>query len=252
MSRAHLFGALLRMYRESYWARVTGRAAASDPAPQMKLSALALIRCLKESGYPISSPAYSEIEAGKNMPRDAQGFIDKTSQCLKLTDDQKRRLYEAMAYDLVYPRLGGLSTSVLRQFSAFGKQLKRWRGRNGMSVEQLAGCLTGNGFLPVVASRDGLDMMSKDDLDDGELTPGDLAKYISLIEDFFVWPFAEEQRAVFVDFCVRCLGAESKDDLRRGMEEDVQLARLIAGEDDCQDDDDAEHSAPADRPALPR
>jgi hypothetical protein len=95
-----------------------------------------------------------------------------------------------------------------------------------MSVEDLANCLKAHGFVARVRTIEDIE----DDAEYDEMTQADLARYISHIEDFFEWPFAEQQREEFVIYCVLCLGPEASEDLARGMAEDIALTKLLEGE----------------------
>lgn len=103
--RFESFGALLRFYRETYGERMQRR----DPTmPRVKLTALALIECLRKRGYSITSGTLSEIEAGSNIPRDPKAFIDAVSLCLglEIEGEDWRALVQFLAYDIVRARVG--------------------------------------------------------------------------------------------------------------------------------------------------
>ena len=78
------FGDLVRYLRTSYGDRIgqnlPGR-------PRVTLTALSLIKCLAEHGYPITSGAYSEIESGNTLPRDPVRFWDAICQCLAIDEN---------------------------------------------------------------------------------------------------------------------------------------------------------------------
>ncbi len=108
---ARHFGEMLRQFRESYYERVRPHRPGA-PSPRLRLSALALIKCLAEAGYSVSSGAYSEIEAGKSIPREPRKFVDAVSICLELTSDEKEHLTRQLGYDIVYARLGDFADLV--------------------------------------------------------------------------------------------------------------------------------------------
>ena len=109
------FGQLLRRSRESYPDRFRRK---YPGAPRVKLTALALIECLREKGYPLTSGAYSEIENGSNLPRDPQRFVDAIAECL-LLDEQKdyEELARRLAYDIVRARASKRMADI-----AFGRE----------------------------------------------------------------------------------------------------------------------------------
>ncbi|HEY7782217.1 MAG TPA: hypothetical protein VIC85_18650 [Ktedonobacterales bacterium] len=108
------FGALLREYRESYGERILQRDRRPG-RPRVRLTAQALIACMEETGYSISSGSYSEIEAGNTLPRDARSFVRSVSVCLELDDAQSARLTEQLAYDIVRSKLGDLADQVFHR-----------------------------------------------------------------------------------------------------------------------------------------
>jgi hypothetical protein len=109
--RSNYFGRQLRALRETYVER-TGRGSASGPMLRTRVSALALIQCLEQAGYPISSGAFSEIENGLSIPRDAPQFVESVCACLQVTKDDKQDLIDRLAYDVLYARLGELVEQV--------------------------------------------------------------------------------------------------------------------------------------------
>jgi hypothetical protein len=101
---AQHFGGMLREFRETYFERISRKHGV--PNVKMHLTALALIECMRERGYPISSGAYSMVEAGATMPKDPRRFISAISACLDLDVDQIRVLTEQVAHDILVARLG--------------------------------------------------------------------------------------------------------------------------------------------------
>jgi len=93
-------GDLLRYLRRTYASR-TGRSRAG--MPKVTLTALSLIACLGEHGYPITSGAYSLLEQGKTLPRHPERFFGAICTCLDVpsTDKYWILLRYQYAYDLV-------------------------------------------------------------------------------------------------------------------------------------------------------
>ena len=93
-------GDLLRYLRRTYASR-TGRSRAG--MPKVTLTALSLIACLGEHGYPITSGAYSLLEQGKTLPRNPERFFGAICTCLDVpsTDKYWALLRYQYAYDLV-------------------------------------------------------------------------------------------------------------------------------------------------------
>jgi hypothetical protein len=100
----HHFGGMLREFRETYFARISRNHGV--PNVKMHLTALALIECMREHGYPISSGAYSMVEAGATMPKNPRRFLAVIGTCLDLDDQQRRALTEQVAHDILVARLG--------------------------------------------------------------------------------------------------------------------------------------------------
>jgi hypothetical protein len=102
-------GDLLRYLRKTYASR-TGRSRAG--MPKVTLTALSLIACMGEHGYPITSGAYSLLEQGKTLPRNPGRFFGAICTCLDVpsTDKYWVLLRYQYAYDLV-------ARSVDRQFA---------------------------------------------------------------------------------------------------------------------------------------
>ena len=198
------FGITLREFRESYPERVSGERA-SDLTPRMRLSALALVHCLERAGYPISSGAYAEIEAGHNLPRDTSSFLKAVSKCLSLNDDQRQQLIYDLGYDLVVPRLGPLASNVLRRSSSpLAQQMRALRQAAGLTQAELASCLFTHGFRPPRPNGD----------------PGtreDVVEALNLIEQGSPWPFTEDARRPFIEICARCLGFDLKSDTAKSL-----------------------------------
>src|SRR5262249_45828938 len=133
------FGAQLRAFRENYGERTAQKDTQGAPVPRIRLSALALIDCLRKAKYPypITSGAYSEIESGNSIPRDVGRFLDAVSHCLQLSDDEKETLISTLGYDLVAPRLGEQAEVILRRTTSTARALRRWRRRGGKSHAEL-------------------------------------------------------------------------------------------------------------------
>ncbi|WIG59048.1 MAG: hypothetical protein OJF49_001795 [Ktedonobacterales bacterium] len=100
------FGELLRYLRVTYGER-TGQ---NRPgAPKITLTALSLIDCLTDCGYPsMTSGSYSLLESGKTLPKDPEIFLDAISQCLAIGPADKYRvlLRQQYAYDLLARHAG--------------------------------------------------------------------------------------------------------------------------------------------------
>jgi len=203
-ARQRRFGATLRAFRDSYPERVSGEHS-SPLAPRMRLSALALVHCLERAGYPISSGAYAEIEAGHNLPRDTRAFLEAVSACLSLNEDQRQQLIYDLGYDLVVPRLGYLARNILRRSSSpLAQQMRALRQAAGLTQAELASCLFAHGFRPLRPSGQ----------------PGtheDVAVALDLIEQGSPWPFTEDARRPFIETCARCLGFDLKGDTAKSL-----------------------------------
>ena len=100
------FGQMLGWLRGSYPERIAAQARPGSPVPRIKLSQAALIECLGQEGYSISSGAYSEIESSQNFPRDGAAFLRAVSRCLALSEHESRLLQRQLAYDILKTRLG--------------------------------------------------------------------------------------------------------------------------------------------------
>src|SRR5258706_1162131 len=85
--RRRYFGRLLRRLRETYSERVSERIPASArPLVRTRITASALVECMQKEGCQISQAAFSDIENGINVPRDADVFLSAITACLQLTD----------------------------------------------------------------------------------------------------------------------------------------------------------------------
>ncbi|MBF6592112.1 MAG: hypothetical protein IVW57_16505 [Ktedonobacterales bacterium] len=190
------FGGSLKYYRESYFARSTGRPQGA-PGPRMYLSALALIECLKDNGYSLSSGAYSGIETGDSIPKDVPGFLEAVARCLALNEQEVLYLRQDLAFDLVESRVGRRAAKMVVQREAtVGRELRTWRSYHGLTEPRLAACLMEHGF------RESASMRAEE-----------LAQRLSAIEREEEWPFTEKLRASFVEACAECLGATAADDI---------------------------------------
>ncbi len=110
-TRPNYFGRRLRALRETYVER-TGRGSSGGPILRTRVSALALIQCLEQAGYSISSGAFSEIENGLSIPRDSSHFLEAICACLQVGRDDQEDLIKRLAYDVLYARLGELAEQV--------------------------------------------------------------------------------------------------------------------------------------------
>jgi hypothetical protein len=99
----HTFGPLLREFRERYVERIGSN---RPGMPRIKLTAQALIQCMEERGYKISSGSYSAVEAGTSFPRDIPAFVMAISKCLSLDDTELQQLIRRLTYDIVRSKLG--------------------------------------------------------------------------------------------------------------------------------------------------
>jgi hypothetical protein len=97
------FGSMLRSYRESYSDRLRET---HLEMPRVKLTALALIECMQEAGYALTSGSYTQIENGSNFPHDPEQFLDTVTRCLLLNDKEYDRLARQLAHDVVRSRMG--------------------------------------------------------------------------------------------------------------------------------------------------
>lgn len=110
--RRPYFGKRLRELRENYAQRINP-GGTGLPVLRATPSATALIECMRrQCNFSISGAAYSEVENGLNVPRDARGFLDAVATCLRLTDEEKHDLARRLAYDLVWARLRDLAKDV--------------------------------------------------------------------------------------------------------------------------------------------
>jgi transcriptional regulator with XRE-family HTH domain len=155
LARSRAFGQLLRALRASHCLRASGGDGAK---PRHRPSASALVARLQKAGYPLSGATYSEIENGLSFPRDAAAFIDAVAACLGLSEDEKRSLQTALAYDVVYTRLGEYARLVLspagaaaarsQHASVFGLTLKQCREQEELTTTELARRLVEAGLPP--------------------------------------------------------------------------------------------------------
>lgn len=101
----HRFGEKLRSLRESYAERI-GADRPGAARGNMRLSAAGLIKCLDSHGYSISSGAFSEIENGESLPRDAKEFLAAIILCLELSPEEADDLTNQLGYDILRSKLG--------------------------------------------------------------------------------------------------------------------------------------------------
>lgn len=99
------FGEVLRYARTSFGERVFNLPAGVAPP---ELTSRRLIACLAEHDYPISSGAFSSLEAGNSLPRDPERFLRALFVCLGLSpeDELGRLLTLYLAQDLLRRDLG--------------------------------------------------------------------------------------------------------------------------------------------------
>jgi hypothetical protein len=101
---AHL-GEILRFLRDTYPDRtgqnIPGR-------PRVNLTALSLIDCLKDHGYPITSGSYSLLESGRTLPQDPMRFFEAVGKCLAVptSDIYWGLMRQQYAFDLVARTVG--------------------------------------------------------------------------------------------------------------------------------------------------
>ncbi len=155
-ARSRSFGRLLRKLRE----RHSLQASADAQGKSRGVSAAMLIEAMQQAGYPLSGAAYSEIENGVSFPRDATAFIDAVVTCLGLSEEEKLSLEAALAYDVVFARLGeraeaALAPEVTRQVSSkqpavFGIVLRQCREHEALTPTELADRLIAAGLPPHV------------------------------------------------------------------------------------------------------
>jgi hypothetical protein len=205
-----LFGVTLRQLRESFWERTAQGAPPGVPAPAMRLSAQSLIKCLRLAGHELSSGAYSEIEAGNNLPRDARGFLNAVTTCLRLSEEDERRLTYALVSDLVLPKLGERAREYLQPPTHLAKTLHRWRRKKDLRAQDLADALITAGF-PIVDHNDSL----------GVVDAEDLTHYLELIEAGKPWPLPQELGDDFIRLCTAVLGVEAGGELEMAMRKDL-------------------------------
>lgn len=103
------FGEMLTYLRQTYGAR-TGRTGRG--LPRVNLTALSLIDCLKEHGYPITSGAYSLLEQGKTLPKDPERFFEAVCTCLAV--ERSDKYWTLLRYQYMYDMM---ARSVSREFA---------------------------------------------------------------------------------------------------------------------------------------
>lgn len=103
------FGQLLTYLRQTYGAR-TGRV--GHGLPKVNLTALSLINCLTEHGYPITSGAYSLLEQGKTLPKNPDRFFEAICACLAI--DSSDKYWTLLRYQYMYDMM---ARSVNREFA---------------------------------------------------------------------------------------------------------------------------------------
>lgn len=113
--RRRYFGRRLRQLRENYSERIYAHTPASErPRMRPRITALALVECMQNSGTQISQAAFSDIENGINVPRDGGAFLEAITACLQLTDEEVRDLEMRLAHDILYPRLGPRTDELIK------------------------------------------------------------------------------------------------------------------------------------------
>lgn len=103
------FGDILTYLRRTYGAR-TGRVGRG--LPKVHLTALSLIDCLTEHGYPITSGAYSLLEQGKTLPKNPDRFFEAVCKCLAI--DSSDKYWTLLRYQYMYDMM---ARSVSREFA---------------------------------------------------------------------------------------------------------------------------------------
>lgn len=103
------FGDMLTYLRQTYGAR-TGRVGRG--LPKVHLTALSLIECLTEHGYPITSGAYSLLEQGKTLPKNPNTFFEAVCTCLAIESSDK--YWTLLRYQYMYDMM---ARSVNREFA---------------------------------------------------------------------------------------------------------------------------------------
>jgi hypothetical protein len=99
------FGAALRYYREHIAERL--RPLAPGRLPDIQLTAKEVVSCMREAGYSISQPAFSDIEAGSYLPKDPAEFMEAVVPCLALEQNSPAyfNLMDHLVRDVLRPRL---------------------------------------------------------------------------------------------------------------------------------------------------
>ncbi len=103
------FGDILTYLRQTYGAR-TGQVGRG--LPKVHLTALSLIECLTEHGYPITSGAYSLLEQGKTLPKNPDRFFEAVCKCLAI--DSSDKYWILLRYQYMYDMM---ARSVSRDFA---------------------------------------------------------------------------------------------------------------------------------------
>jgi hypothetical protein len=204
------FAARVRWLRESFYWRVFIRQHRA-PAVKSRLSALAVVKCLDGVGYSTSSGSYSEIESGRIIPRDVDGFLLAFQHCLQLDDDMINLLREDLTYDIISDRLGkSAADKIVIRSTRVGQVLRQLRERSEQPtawVEERAKCLVSHGFRPGAVAlsehlADSLEKLMRDE-------PQNL------------WPFGYNQRFTFLKACRDCFDNEAFLDLVVAMSDDL-------------------------------
>ena len=105
MPRYKHVGVLLYHLRVTYGERVA-RLNPGNPIARVKLSQDELVTWLNQAGYPIGPGSYSDLEAGKTLPRDAHGFFNTIVECLELNEDERQELLYQLGFDVLKQRIG--------------------------------------------------------------------------------------------------------------------------------------------------
>lgn len=219
------FGRMLRDLRESYFTRVARPQLGNGPMSHVKLSALSLIACMQQAGYPISSGTYSLIESGTYFPKNTTGFLAAVRSCLRLNDADYSMLVYLLTYDLVAPRLGHLADNVVRPQSLLADTLSVWRGMRGLALDELAARLIQHGFVPARAPE-----------------PEMLAVYLEQMEHGACWQFTQAEMAPFLCAYTQAVGERAREPLNKALAEEVRLAAYIQS-----GNQDAEGPGPGER-----
>lgn len=100
------FGAALRYYREHIAERI--RRFVPGRLPDIQLTAKEVVSCMKDAGYSISQPAFSDIEQGIYLPKDPEEFMEKVILCLALAKDtpEYHNLMDHLVREVLRQRVG--------------------------------------------------------------------------------------------------------------------------------------------------